>query len=140
MSEQSKGQFIDWFGDRSVVVVDLALACCAIESEFAVPVDAPRLASAPEGAAVVAVVSGTLGDALSGLVTERIKEIAPDHVVSFGACACAGGPYWDAWSVTKGVNQLVRVDSFVAGCPPPPGALAEVVQKVRREFVQGAVQ
>ena len=32
------------------------------------------------------------------------------------------------------------VDSFVAGCPPPPGALAEVVEKVRREFVQGAVQ
>ncbi|GAB2493086.1 hypothetical protein GCM10027030_27910 [Luteococcus sediminum] len=140
MSEQNKGQFIDWFGDRSVVVVDLALACCAIESEFAVPVDAPRLSAAPAGAAVVAVVSGTLSDALSGLVTDRIAELAPDHVVSFGACACAGGPYWDAWSVTKGVNQLVHVDSFVAGCPPPPAALAEVVEKVRQEFVQGAVQ
>ena len=70
-------QVVDWFGDQSVVVVDLALACCAIESELAVPAGAPRLDAVPPGARVVA------------------------------------------------------VDSYIAGCPPPPGALAAVVEQVR---------
>lgn len=127
----SPAPFIDWFGDQSVVVVDLALACCAVESEFAVPQGAPRRAEAPEGAKVVAVVSGTLTDAMSQRVRSRIDALGPCHVVSFGSCACAGGPYWDAYSVTKGVDQIVPVDTYIAGCPPPPEALAQVVGAVR---------
>ncbi|GAA1392447.1 proton-conducting membrane transporter [Luteococcus peritonei] len=126
---------VDWFGDQSVVVVDLALACCAIESEFAVPAGAPRLAAVPDGARVVAVVSGTLTDALAGLVARSLAALPDAHVVSFGACACAGGPYWDAGSVTKGVDQLVAVDTYIAGCPPPPEALARVVEQVREEVL-----
>jgi NADH-quinone oxidoreductase subunit B len=48
-------------------------------------------------------------------------------VVSFGACASSGGPYWDSYAVTKGVDQLVPVDVFVPGCPPPPSALTEAL-------------
>ncbi|MGO4956282.1 NADH-quinone oxidoreductase subunit B [Luteococcus sp. Sow4_B9] len=138
MTTVAQGEYIDWFGDQSVVVVDLALACCAIESEFAVPVGAPRLDAVPAGAAVVAVVSGTLTDAMSPLVKARIDALGECHVVSFGACACAGGPYWDAWSVTKGIDQLVPVDSYIAGCPPPPSALHEQIVAVReRALVAG---
>lgn len=129
--------FIDWYGDQSVVVVDLALACCAVESEFAVPEGAPRLATRPDGAAVVAVVSGTLTDVMAPLVRRRLDELDGAHVVSFGSCACAGGPYWDACSVTKGVDQLVEVDTYIAGCPPPPDALARAVDAVREEVRRG---
>ncbi|MEL4504989.1 proton-conducting membrane transporter [Luteococcus sp. H138] len=131
MTGDAQGRFIDWYSDQSVVVVDLALACCAVETEFAVPTGAPRLTEVPDGARVVAVVSGTLTDALAGIVKEEIDNLPQPFVVSFGACACAGGPYWDAPSVTKGVDQLVRVDSWIAGCPPPPDALAGVVRQVR---------
>ena len=127
----SPAPFIDWFGDQSVVVVDLALACCAVESEFAVPQGAPRRAEAPEGAKVVAVVSGTLTDAMSQLVRSRIDALGPCHVVSFGSCACAGGPYWDAYSVTKGVDQIVPVDVYVPGCPPRPDMFIDGMFKLR---------
>lgn len=126
-------QVVDWFGDQSVVVVDLALACCAIETEFAMPVGAPRLDEVPPGATVVAIVSGTLTDALARPVARAVEALQPDHVVSFGACASAGGPYWDAWSVTKGADQVVAVDTWIAGCPPPPDSLAAVVDQLRSQ-------
>ena len=125
-------QFVDWFGDGSIVVVDLALACCAVESEFAVPEGAPVLDAVPAGSLPVAIVSGTLTDAVSGLVRDRIQSLGPNvHVVSFGACAAAGGPYWDSYSVTKGVDQLVHVDHYIAGCPPPPSALTSHLESLR---------
>lgn len=127
---------IDWFADGSIVVVDLSLACCAVESEFAVPVGAPRLPEVPRGAVVVAVVSGTLTGPVSGLVANRIAALGDGvHVVAFGACACAGGPYWDSHAVTNGVGLVARVDHLIPGCPPPPSALADHVASLRQAQV-----
>lgn len=132
------GVFIDWFGDQSVFVIDLALACCAVESEIAAPLDAPTRREVPEGARVVAVVSGTLTDTLAPLVARSLRQLPDAVVVAFGGCACLGGPYWDSYSVTKGVDQLVEVDACVPGCPPPPGALDEVLDAVRAGRPVGA--
>jgi NADH-quinone oxidoreductase subunit B len=32
--------------------------------------------------------------------------------------------------VTKGVDQLVAVDAYVPGCPPPPEALSRVLDEI----------
>lgn len=126
-------QLVDWFGDGTVMVLDLALACCALETEAARPDAALAVTEFPQGAKLVVTISGTLTNALAPSITKTIAELpAKPVVVAFGACASLGGPYWDSYSVVKGVDQLVPVDHFIAGCPPPPEALTVLLDEVRR--------
>ncbi len=127
-------QAVDWCSDGSVYVVDLALACCALESQAALAGrPAVALEEVPADAAIVLTVSGTLTDAMVPAVRE-VWAALPGRptVVAFGACACIGGPYWDSYSVTPGVGEVLAVDHVVAGCPPPPEAFERVVEEVRR--------
>ena len=135
-------QVWDWYGDESLFVVDVGLACCTLEFEAAVSGRRPQSwsdpAELPAGARVVVVISGTVSDRLTApvvTIVERVRAAVPSTtVVAFGACASAGGPYWDSYIVTKGIDQLVEVDAYVPGCPPPPDALTRIID----ELAQGA--
>lgn len=124
----------DWYGDGSVILVDLPLACCGLEIESAIPANAKEVDSQAQARHRVVTVSGTVTKALAGGVAEAIgaqRALGPATVVSYGACPAAGGPYWDAYSVLKGLDQLVDVDRFIPGCPPTPSALAALIDEVR---------
>ena len=125
----------DWYGDGSVVLVDIPLACCGIEVEAAIPASAVEVDGYAPAAHRVVTVSGTVTNPVAhdvAAAVEHLRSLGPTTVVAFGACPAAGGPYWDAYSVLKGIDQLVQVDRFVAGCPPNPFALAALVDEVRR--------
>ena len=109
-------------------VRDLGLACCAVE--FAAAIGRGLLVPAdpdPTSAAVL-VVSGTVTDALAPQVLAAWEEMPePKAAVSFGACSNSGGPYWDSYAVTKGVDQVIPVTTYVPGCPPRPEALVDAL-------------
>lgn len=107
-------------------VLNVGLACCAVEALVAAVDDgggAVPLADPAEAVDVV-VVSGTVTDKLAPLVRRLYDDLpGPVKVVSFGACSNSGGPYWDSYSVTRGVHLVLPVDVWVPGCPPRPEAL-----------------
>jgi NADH-quinone oxidoreductase subunit B len=120
-------------------VLDVGLACCAVEFVAATMSRPDLFATEGDGAASadgspvevaevveVMVVSGTVTDKMAPAVRAVYEGLAePRHVVSFGSCANSGGPYWDSYCVTKGVDQIVPVDVYVPGCPPRPEALVQ---------------
>jgi NADH-quinone oxidoreductase subunit B len=117
-------------------VFDLGLACCAVEFESAATLQGSLVAAgadrsvAPADAHVM-VVSGTVTDKLAPALLVAYRLLEPAYVVSFGSCANSGGPYWDSYSVTKGVDQLVPVDLYVPGCPPRPEALLDGLRRAQ---------
>jgi NADH-quinone oxidoreductase subunit B len=111
----------------SLRIFDAGLACCAVEVSAALRRFAELQAQAGPDVSVpvqVLVVAGTVTDKLAPLVRDAYRDLPePRLVLSFGACSNSGGPYWDSYCVTKGVDQVIPVDVYVPGCPPRPEAL-----------------
>lgn len=108
----------------AVGVLDIGLACCSLEIGAAVTSGLLIPAESALGDTCVLLVSGTVTDAMAPAVQAAWNALPePRRAVSFGACANTGGPYWDAPTVLKGIDQVIPIEVYVPGCPPRPEAL-----------------
>jgi NADH-quinone oxidoreductase subunit B len=134
---------LNWFRKNSLWPMPMGLACCAIEL---MAVGASRFDISRFGSEVmrfsprqsdVMIVAGTVTYKMA-LAVKRIYDqmAAPKYVIAMGACASTGGMY-RSYAVLQGVDKILPVDIYVAGCPPRPEALLDALiklqEKVQRE-------
>jgi NADH-quinone oxidoreductase subunit B len=135
IAEQGQAKVIrptfNWAGRNSLFPLHWGLACCAIEfaAAFSARHDAERFGIVPRSSprqCDLMIVNGTVTWKVAHkLITLYEQMPEPKWVIAMGNCATGGGPFRTAYSVVPGVDKLVPVDIYIAGCPPRPEAMID---------------
>ncbi|MDE1856547.1 MAG: NADH-quinone oxidoreductase subunit NuoB [Candidatus Micrarchaeota archaeon] len=140
---------VNWGRRNSLWPMQFGLSCCAIEfMDFgASRIDSDRrgflmFRGTPRQCDVM-IVAGWVTKSMVPRVKRLYEQMAkPSYVVSFGECATSGGPWWESYNIIKGIDQVLPVDVYVAGCPPRPenlfNALMMLQQKIGGEAVRSS--
>ncbi len=122
-------QAVNWARTKSMWPMLFGLACCAIEMMMAQAsrTDLSRfgmeLMRASPRQADMMIVAGRVSNKMAP-VLRRLYDQMPDPkwVIAMGDCASTGGIF-NNYAILQGVDEIVPVDVYVAGCPPRPEAL-----------------
>ncbi len=136
---------INWFRKNSIWPMPMGLACCAIElmgtgaSRFDISRFGSEVMRFSPRQSDVMIVAGTVTYKMA-LVVRRIYDqmAAPKYVIAMGACASTGGMY-RSYAVLQGVDRILPVDIYVAGCPPRPEALLDAMLKLQGKVTREPV-
>jgi NADH-quinone oxidoreductase subunit B len=142
IAEQGQAKVIrpvfNWAGRNSLFPLHWGLACCAIEfaAAFGARWDAERFGVLPRSSprqSDLLIVNGTVTWKVAHkLITLYEQMPEPKWVIAMGNCATGGGPFRTAYSVVPGVDKLVPVDVYIAGCPPRPEALLDGILRLEQ--------
>jgi len=139
-------QVVNWARTNSMWPMLFGLACCAIEmmgaqassndlSRFGMELNraSPRQSD-------LMIVAGRVSRKMAPVVRQLYDQMPdPKWVVAMGDCASCGGVF-NNYAVVQGVDEIVPVDVYVAGCPPRPEALIHGIitlhEKVRQEKIK----
>src|SRR5438552_2215178 len=133
---------LNWCRKNSLWPMPMGLACCAIElmaagasrfdiSRFGSEVMrfSPRQSDLMIVAGAVAYKKGVAG---KGIYQEMPEA---EWVIAMGGCASAGGMY-RSYAVLQGVDNIIPVDVYVAGCPPRPEALLDALMRLQNKVAK----
>jgi NADH-quinone oxidoreductase subunit B len=125
---------------NSVWYLLMGLACCSIElMQTGGPrADIDRFGSlfrATPRQSDLMIVAGTVTLKMAPRLRRLYDQMAdPKYVIAMGSCANCGGLFDHSYSVLKGVDKIIPVDVYLAGCPPRPEALTEALIKIQEKI------
>ena len=137
---------INWMRKNSLWPMPMGLACCAIElmatasSRFDISRFGAEVMRFSPRQSDVMIVAGTVTYKMA-LAVKRVWDQMPEPkwVISMGDCASCGGIF-NNYAIVQGVDEIMPVDVYVAGCPPRPEALVHGIltlhDKVRGETIK----
>lgn len=137
---------VNWSRTNAMWPMLFGLACCAIEmmSAQAADFDMSRfgmeLMRASPRQSDLMIVAGRVSRKMAPVVRKLYDQMpAPKWVIAMGDCASCGGIF-NNYAILQGVDEILPVDVYVAGCPPRPEALIHGVltlhEKVKKEKIK----
>lgn len=131
---------VNWGRRNSLWPFPFGTACCAIEfmgmvsSMFDVSRFGAELVRFSPRQADLLIVAGTV-TYKQAPVLRRIYDqmLEPKWVISAGACATSGG-FYDCYCTVPGIDEIVPVDIYIAGCPPRPEAFLEAIVQLQKKI------
>ena len=129
---------INWARKFSLFQYPFVTACCGMEymavsashydqSRFGAEI--PRFS--PRQADVLWVV-GTVNQKMAPVLKRVYEQMAdPKWVIAFGACASSGG-FYQNYTAVPGIDRIIPVDIYIAGCPPRPEAVLDGIIELQR--------
>lgn len=138
---------VNWGRTNAMWPLLFGLACCAIEmmgaqgSNYDLSRFGMELNRASPRQADFMIVAGRVSRKMAPVVRKLYDQMPePKWVIAMGDCAACGGIF-NNYAVVQGVDEIVPVDVYVAGCPPRPEALIDGIvmlhEKVKREKISG---
>ena len=131
------GDAVAWGRKYSMFNYPFVTACCGMEFMAVASGhhDLDRFGTAfprftPRQADLLMVV-GTINHKISPVLKKIYEQMAePKWVISFGTCASTGG-FYDNYATVQGIDTIVPVDVYIAGCPPPPESVLDAIMKLQ---------
>ncbi len=143
-------RMLAWARSSSVWPVQFGLACCAIEmiatttSKFDIARFGMEAFRASPRQSDLMIVAGRVSQKMAPVLRHIYEQmLEPKWVIAMGDCASCGGVY-NNYALVQGVDKVVPVDVYVAGCPPRPEALLyglmKLQEKIREQGKQGTLR
>ncbi len=131
---------IDWGRQSSLWPFVFGTACCAIEfmAAAASRYDVSRFGAevlrfSPRQADLL-LVAGTVSYKQAPILKQIYDQMPePKWVIAMGACASSGG-FYDNYTTLQGIDEIVPVDVYIAGCPPRPEAVLDAIVKIQKQL------
>lgn len=133
---------IAWARESSMWPYIFGTACCAIEfmsvasSKFDISRFGAEVVRFSPRQADLMIVAGTISYKQAPVLKRIYDQMTePKWVISMGACACSGG-FYDNYTTLQGIDSIIPVDVYVAGCPPRPEGILEALMQIQKKQSQ----